>query len=248
MVLSYFFQTTPTTQHNGHHSAHHAAAAAAAAHAHVPAAAAAFAANPWLTHHGAEAAAAAHWAMHPANLYPAAAAAAVVTPPDLKPDVKPHSPGDFQTSVSAAAIMTSRSTPQGAGSAGSGGTSSLHHSWNPPVSSPYLGMASPPTPGAAAPPPPPGHPPPTMPVAPNSPSPLQHHPAYGMNGMLPGQMPPHPFADRYHRESHNSSPRSGTDEDGMHTPTSGTYQILHIEIIKYKVQFFRYLWERQTSH
>merc|ERR1739848_816820 len=40
-----------------------------------------------------------------------------------------------------------------------------------------------------------------------------------MNGMLPGQMP-HPFvADRY-RESHNSSPRSGTDEDGMQTPTS----------------------------
>ena len=82
-------------QHNGHH---HAAAAAAAAHAHVPAAAFAAAAhNPWLTHHGAEAAAAAHWAMHPANLYPAAAAAAgVVTPPDLKPDVKPHSPADFQ--------------------------------------------------------------------------------------------------------------------------------------------------------
>merc|ERR1719211_498619 len=49
------------------------------------------------------------------------------------------------------------------------------------------------------------------PLAPNSPSP---HP-YGLNGV----MPPHPYVDRYSRESHNSSPRSGTDEDPMQ-PTS----------------------------
>ena len=73
---------------------------------------------------------------------------------------------------------------------------------HPPVSSPYLSMpqtAS--TPGAP-------------PIAPNSPSP---HP-YGLNGV----MPPHHYVDRYSRESHNSSPRSGTDEDPMQ-PTSGTH-------------------------
>jgi hypothetical protein len=121
------------------------------------------------------------WAMHPhAGLYASAA--------DLKPqDIKPHSPGDFNS------------------------VSRTHHamaaSWNaPPVSSPYLTMpqaAS--TPGGVP------------PVAPNSPSPQLHHP-YGMNGM----MPPHHFVDRYSRESHNSSPRSGTDEDPMQ-PSSGTH-------------------------
>lgn len=66
-----------------------------------------------------------------------------------------------------------------------------------PVSSPYLPM-----PQTASTPVAP-------PLAPNSPSP---HP-YGLNGM------PHPYVDRYSRESHNSSPRSGTDEDPMQ-PTS----------------------------
>merc|ERR1719510_2442380 len=77
----------------------------------------------------------------------------------------------------------------------------------------------------------------------NSPSPVHalQHPAYGMNGwnlcfnsegleklngvsgMLPSHMQ-HPFVDRY-RESHNSSPRSGTDEDGMQTPTSDDLEL-----------------------
>merc|ERR1719411_2537877 len=51
------------------------------------------------------------------------------------------------------------------------------------------------------------------PLAPNSPSP--HNPYHGLNGV----MPPHHYVDRYSRESHNSSPRSGTDEDPMQ-PTS----------------------------
>lgn len=156
------------------------------------------------------------WAMHPsainaAGLYSSSAVAhAAAQVQDLKPDIKPHSPADFQTAMSrSAAHMAQVAATHG------------HHpsSWNPPpVSSPYLmsGM-SPGAPGVVT------SVPPGMPGAPNSPSPLQHHPAYGMNGMLPGQMP-HPFvADRY-RESHNSSPRSGTDEDGMQTPTSGTTQ------------------------
>ena len=127
---------------------------------------------------------------------------------DLKQDIKPHSPGDFQSSVSrshasaavgAAMVAAAHHHP---GNLGSG--------WNPPpVSSPYLGMSTTPVP--------PG-PPPGMPGAPNSPSPLQHHPAYGMNGMMG-----HPFMTDRYRESHNSSPRSGTDDDGMNTPTSGIF-------------------------
>ncbi len=146
--------------------------------------------NPW----GLPAAAHDAWAMHPhASLYGSAAAA------DLKQDIKPHSPGDF-TSAAARSHMSHMG------------------SWQPPpvsaAASPYLsGHMSPAgTPTGSAPP-----------VAPNSPSPQLHpsHPAaYGMNGMIPGQMPPHPFVDRYSRESHNSSPRS-TDEDPMQ-PTSGT--------------------------
>ena len=184
--------STPSL-HNGHH--HHAAAVLGH--------------NPW-----AGIPTPSEWAMHPsainaAGLYSSSAVAhAAAQVQDLKQDIKPHSPADFQTAMSrSAAHMAQVAATHG------------HHpsSWNPPpVSSPYLmpGM-SPGAPGVV-PPVPPG-----MPGAPNSPSPLQHHPAYGMNGMLPGQMP-HPFvADRY-RESHNSSPRSGTDEDGMQTPTSGT--------------------------
>jgi len=187
--------STPSL-HNGHHHP-----AAVLSH------------NPW-----AGIPAPSEWAMHPsalnaAGLYSSSAAAhAAAQVQDLKQDIKPHSPADFQTAMSrSAAHMAQVAATHG------------HHpsSWNPPpVSSPYLmpGM-SPGAPGVV-PPVPPG-----MPGAPNSPSPLQHHPAYGMNGMLPGQMP-HPFvADRY-RESHNSSPRSGTDEDGMQTPTSGTTSIL----------------------
>jgi hypothetical protein len=63
-----------------------------------------------------------------------------------------------------------------------------------------------------------------MPGAPNSPSPLQHHPAYGMNGMMG-----HPFVTDRYRESHNSSPRSGTDDDGMNTPTSGIFAGTHLQ-------------------
>ena len=121
------------------------------------------------------------WAgMHPA-MYTASSVAAAATTADLKPqDIKPHSPGDFNS------VQRHMTTP-----------------WqHPPVSSPYLSMPqSASTPGAP-------------PLAPNSPSP---HP-YGLNGV----MPPHPYVDRYARESHNSSPRSGTDEDPMQ-PTSGTH-------------------------
>ena len=198
--------STPSL-HNGHHHPH---AAAALTH------------NPWVGIPTPT-----EWAMHPsainaAGLYSSSAAAhAAAQVQDLKQDIKPHSPADFQTAMSrSAAHMAQVAATHG------------HHpsSWNPPpVSSPYLmsGM-SPGAPGVV-PPVPPG-----MPGAPNSPSPLQHHPAYGMNGMLPGQMP-HPFvADRY-RESHNSSPRSGTDEDGMQTPTSGTTQLPSFYIIWYLI-------------
>merc|ERR1712018_212659 len=99
---------------------------------------------------------------------------------DLKPqDIKPHSPGDFN---SVRAQVQHMANP-----------------WqHPPVSSPYLSMPQTASTPVGAPP-----------LAPNSPSP---HP-YGLNGM------PHPYVDRYSRESHNSSPRSGTDEDPMQ-PTS----------------------------
>lgn len=111
------------------------------------------------------------WAMHP--MYSASS-----NTPDLKPqDIKPHSPGDFNS-------VQRHMAP-----------------WqHPPVSSPYLSMpqSAGSTPGAP-------------PLAPNSPSP---HP-YGLNGV----MGPHHYVDRYSRESHNSSPRSGTDEDPMQ-PTS----------------------------
>lgn len=118
------------------------------------------------------------WAMHP--MYSASSASGVVA--DLKPqDIKPHSPGDFNS-------VQRHMAP-----------------WqHPPVSSPYLSMpqvAS--TPGAP-------------PLAPNSPSP--HNPYHGLNGV----MHPSHYVDRYSRESHNSSPRSGTDEDPMQ-PTSGTH-------------------------
>merc|ERR1719189_3527197 len=118
------------------------------------------------------------WAMHP--MYSASSASGVVA--DLKPqDIKPHSPGDFNS-------VQRHMAP-----------------WqHPPVSSPYLTMPQ----GATT----PGAPP----LAPNSPSP--HNPYHGLNGV----MPPHHYVDRYSRESHNSSPRSGTDEDPMQ-PTSGTH-------------------------
>merc|ERR1711981_311940 len=118
------------------------------------------------------------WAMHPAHgLYSASTASSVA---DLKPqDIKPHSPGDFN---SVRAQVQHMANP-----------------WqHPPVSSPYLSMPQTASTPVGAPP-----------LAPNSPSP---HP-YGLNGM------PHPYVDRYSRESHNSSPRSGTDEDPMQ-PTS----------------------------
>jgi len=121
------------------------------------------------------------WAMHPAHgLYSASTASSVA---DLKPqDIKPHSPGDFN---SVRAQVQHMANP-----------------WqHPPVSSPYLSMPQTASTPVGAPP-----------LAPNSPSP---HP-YGLNGM------PHPYVDRYSRESHNSSPRSGTDEDPMQ-PTSGTH-------------------------
>lgn len=129
------------------------------------------------------------WAMHP--MYSATSA---TSPADLKPqDIKPHSPGDFNS-------VQRHMAP-----------------WqHPPVSSPYLSMpqaAS--TPGAP-------------PLAPNSPSP--HHP-YGLNGV----MPPHHYVDRYSRESHNSSPRSGTDEDPMQ-PTSGTHTGMALELTTFKLQ------------
>jgi len=112
-------------------------------------------------------------------MYSASSASGVVA--DLKPqDIKPHSPGDFNS-------VQRHMAP-----------------WqHPPVSSPYLSMpqvAS--TPGAP-------------PLAPNSPSPLGHNPYHGLNGV----MHPSHYVDRYSRESHNSSPRSGTDEDPMQ-PTS----------------------------
>ncbi len=184
---------------------------------------------------------------------------------DLKQDIKPHSPADFNNVGRGAATGAAPPPPPPP-------HHMVHHpsSWNPPppVSSPYLGMTSPSPSSVAA-----AvasssssssnngaqHPSATPPASSgasggsggggssgsgnggggggsggghNSPSPLHHNPAaavaaYGMNGMLPGQMPPgvvppHPsFIDRY-RDSHNSSPRSGTDEDGMLTPTSGT--------------------------
>lgn len=82
-----------------------------------------------------------------------------------------------------------------------------------PVSSPYLPM-----PQTASTPVAP-------PLAPNSPSP---HP-YGLNGMT------HPYVDRYSRESHNSSPRSGTDEDPMQ-PTSGTHTGMALELTSKKIR------------
>jgi hypothetical protein len=184
--------------------------------------------NPWgIPAHDVHVAS--HW-MHPhAGLYSQ----------DLKQDVKPHSPAEFNHLGRGAAVAPPPPPPP-------------HHmvphhpsSWNPPpVSSPYLGMTPASTVAAALvsatttassgngiqqPPLSSGsggghH---------DSPSPSlqQHHQAaavaaYGMNGMLPGQIPPsgivpHPsFIDRY-RDSHNSSPRSMTDEDGMLSPTSG---------------------------
>ncbi len=179
--------------------------------------------NPWVAAALPDAAAASHWAMHPA-------AAASLYQQDLKQDIKPHSPADFHRTAASHHMSP--------------------HAWNPPVppaSSPYLPMSSTSGPisatggggGAGT----------NLHHPPGSPSPLHQHPAYhGMGGMIPGQIP-HPFgppggpgglaglngpvggvgsaaaaaADRFHhRDSHNSSPRSGTDEDGMQTPTSGT--------------------------
>ena len=137
---------------------------------------------------------------------------------DLKQDIKPHSPADFQNPM--------RTHVPGMGAA----VHQAASSWNPPpVSSPYLSMANSAAAAGAAASASSGGGGNNGSATPNSPSPLHQHPAYGgMNGqmLIPGQMPPHPFVDRY-RESHNSSPRSsGTvDEDGMHTPTSGKYQI-----------------------
>lgn len=145
-----------------------------------------------------------HWAaaaaMHHPGLY-------ATTQQDLKQDIKPEFHHNNRTTSSSS--TSSMVTP----------ISHAPSSWNtpPPVSSPYLGM-----------------------TGPNSP--LQHHYG-GMGGMLPGgpmgvsgggvgAVPPGSGGhwvsaaggtDRYHhRDSHNSSPRSGTDEDGMQTPTSGT--------------------------
>lgn len=210
--------------HNGHH---HAAAAAVHGH-HLGAH------NPWASVGVGMSPHEAAWAMHPAHSLYAQ---------DIKQDIKPHSPGDFHqslaspnqpngggstTSVPNSALSprssSASSTPSHAHSAAAMAVAAAtgHHpsSWNPPppVSSPYLGMsASNSSTGGT------GH-------GGNSPSPLSHpaHPAYGgMNGVLPGQMHHHPFVDRYHRESHNSSPRSGTDEDGMQTPTSGR-DLIHL--------------------
>eukprot|EP00095_Tigriopus_kingsejongensis_P000976 maker-scaffold39_size501901-snap-gene-1.13 protein:Tk00976 transcript:maker-scaffold39_size501901-snap-gene-1.13-mRNA-1 annotation:"hypothetical protein D910_07561" len=160
-------------QHQSLHNGHHALASH----------------NPWVGIHGPEATS--PWAMHP-GVHPG------LYSQDLKQDIKPHSPADFQNPV------VSRSVSAAAHPAAMAAVAAHHpSSWNPPpVSSPYLSMT--PSSGGGG--------------GPNSPSPLQHHPAYGMNGVLPGQMH-HPFVERY-RESHNSSPRSATDEDGMQTPTS----------------------------
>ena len=124
------------------------------------------------------------WAMHP--MYSASSASQAVA--DLKPqDIKPHSPGDFNS-------VQRHMAP-----------------WqHPPVSSPYLSMPqAATTPGAP-------------PLAPNSPSP--HNPYHGLNGV----MHPSHYVDRYSRESHNSSPRSGTDEDLQ--PTSGTHTGMALEL------------------
>ena len=142
------------------------------------------------------------WAMHPAHgLYSASTASSVA---DLKPqDIKPHSPGDFN---SVRAQVQHMANP-----------------WqHPPVSSPYLSMPQTASTPVGAPP-----------LAPNSPSP---HP-YGLNGM------PHPYVDRYSRESHNSSPRSGTDEDPMQ-PTSGTHTGTALELTTF---FINYLLQQQQK-
>ena len=115
----------------------------------------------------------------------------------------PHDPWAMHPMYSASTATSADLKPQDI-KPHSPGDFNRHMTWpqHPPVSSPYLTMpqtAS--TPGAP-------------PIAPNSPSP---HP-YGLNGV----MPPHHYVDRYSRESHNSSPRSGTDEDPMQ-PTSGTH-------------------------
>jgi len=112
----------------------------------------------------------------------------------------PHDPWAMHPMYSASTATSADLKPQDI-KPHSPGDFNRHMTWpqHPPVSSPYLSMpqtAS--TPGAP-------------PIAPNSPSP---HP-YGLNGV----MPPHHYVDRYSRESHNSSPRSGTDEDPMQ-PTS----------------------------
>ncbi len=126
------------------------------------------------------------WAMHP--MY--SAAASNPSPgADLKPqDIKPHSPGDFNS-------VQRHMAP-----------------WQHPPSSPYLSMPQTASGASGAPP-----------LAPNSPSP--HHPYGPLNGV----MPPHHYVDRYSRESHNSSPRSGTDEDPMQ-PTSGTGTGMALEL------------------
>ena len=136
------------------------------------------------------------WAMHP--MYSASSAISG-SQADLKPqDIKPHSPGDFNS-------VQRHMAP-----------------WqHPPVSSPYLSMpqvGAPGTPGAP-------------PLAPNSPSP--HNPYHGLNGV----MPPHHYVDRYSRESHNSSPRSGTDEDPMQ-PTSGTHTGMALELTNFSISSY----------
>lgn len=215
MSLSEMHETKylpPAPQGPHHHHMHNGHPALAGAH------------NPWAVAGIPTGDSPAHWAMHP-SLYPPSAAAAAQ---DLKQDIKPHSPGDFHNTARSSATTPSSTV-----------AALTSHSWNPPpVSSPYLGMASAAasssnsqgTGGGG-----------------NSPSPIgHHHTPYGMGGMIPGAGPMggppvqpisgHPFAsagiDRYggpgggagshHRDSHNSSPRSATDEDGMHTPTSGT--------------------------
>ena len=128
----------------------------------------------------------------------------------------PHDPWAMHPMYSASTATSADLKPQDI-KPHSPGDFNRHMTWpqHPPVSSPYLSMpqtAS--TPGAP-------------PLAPNSPSP---HP-YGLNGV----MPPHHYVDRYSRESHNSSPRSGTDEDPMQ-PTSGTHTGTALALTKKEIR------------
>ena len=198
-------QTHQHSIHNGHHPL--------ASH------------NPWVVGLPGHDPSTGHWGMHPA------AHPGLYSPQDLKQDIKPHSPGDFQSAVSRSHHAAAAAAGAAMAIAGHHHPGNLGSGWNPPpVSSPYLGMSTTPVPSG---------PPPGMPGAPNSPSPLQHHPAYGMNGMMG-----HPFVSDRYRESHNSSPRSGTDDDGMNTPTSGIFAGTLFEMLTNA--FFSYSYNSRT--